>query len=504
MKRPAPHHFRISLPSSVRARLTLWYLAMMAFIVCLFGGSLYVTQTHLNADAAESRLETQLYQDSQRFAQTYRQTQLDRLAPTALRLNLSAQEMVLLLRPNGSVLDVRGSLTGSLIQQLQARAEQSAGMIDLAVPQNHSQSWWAGDTTYRILIMPVLNQNARVAILLVGLPRPHAIPLLVIWFFHGTLALLVAAIGGYWLAGKALRPVKMITRMANEMSATDLRRRLHLQRRDEFGELAATFDQMLARLEAAFKRQTQFTADASHELRTPLTIIDLEINRALTQLEQPEDYRHVLEQIQAENEQMAAIVKSLLLLARADTGQVILDLQEVDLSDIALASVERLLPLARQSQVTLATGDLPEVLVRGDPQYLGQMLSNLIENGIKYTSGSGTRVHVELACEEERWGIVRVQDDGPGISEDHLPSLFERFYRVDKARSRKPKGPEQSSKPGSAEPGGSGLGLSIAQWIVQAHGGEIRVESKIGTGSLFEVRLPLLNRAENEELMTNQ
>ncbi len=105
MKRPAPHHFRISLPSSVRARLTLWYLAMMAFIVCLFGGSLYVTQTHLNADAAESRLETQLYQDSQRFAQTYRQTQLDRLAPTALRLNLSAQEMVLLLRPNGSVLD---------------------------------------------------------------------------------------------------------------------------------------------------------------------------------------------------------------------------------------------------------------------------------------------------------------------------------------------------------------------------------------------------------------
>src|SRR2546421_12734956 len=498
MKRPVQH--RISLPSSVRARLTFWYLAMMAFIVCLFGGSLYVTQTHLNADAAESRLETQLYQDSQRFAQTYRQTQLDRLAPTALRLNLSPQEMVLLLRPNRSVLDVRGSVTGSLIQQLQARAEQSAGMIDLAVPQNHSQSWsgwWGGDTTYRVLIMPVLNQNARVAILLVGLPRPHSIPLLVIWLFHGTLAPLVAAIGGYWLAGKALRPVKMITRMANEMSATDLRRRLHLQRRDEFGELAATFDQMLARLEAAFKRQTQFTADASHELRTPLTIIDLEINRALTQLEQPEDYRYVLEQIQAENEQMAAIVKSLLLLARADTGQVTLDLQEVDLSDIALASVERLLPLARQSQVTLATGDLPEVLVRGDPQYLGQVVANLIENGIKYTSGTGTRVYVELACEKERWGIVRVQDDGPGISEDQLPSLCARFYRVDKARSRRPKEPEHSSKPGNAEPGGSGLGLSIVQWIVQAHGGEIRVESKIGAGSLFEVRLPLLNRAQD-------
>ena len=496
MKRPAQHHFRVSLTSSVRTRLTLWYLAMMAFITCLFGGSLYVAQTFLNADAAESRLEMQLYQDSQQFAQSYRQALPDRQALTALQLNQSWQEMVLLLRPDGSVLDARGPLTGSEIQQLRARAGQNPEMIDLTTSQNNSHGWWASDTTYRVLITPVLNQNTRVATLLVGLQRPHAIPLLVIWLFHGTLALLVAAIGGYWLAGKALRPVKMITRTANEIGATDLRRRLHLQQRDEFGELAATFDHMLARLEAAFKRQAQFTADASHELRTPLTIIDLDINRALTQLEQPEEYRQVLEQIQAENEQMTATVNSLLLLARADTGQMTLDRQEVDLSDIALASVERLLPLARQSQVTLATGDLPEVLVRGDPQYLGQMLTNLIENGIKYTSGTGKRVHVELACEQKRWGIVRVQDDGPGISDEHLPFLFERFYRVDKARSRRQKGSVQSSKPGREEPGGSGLGLSIGQWIVQAHGGEIRVESKIGAGTLFEVRLPLLNRVE--------
>src|SRR6266704_497430 len=405
MKRSTQHHFRVTLAHSVRTRLTLWYLAVMTFIIVIFGGSLYATQTFLNVDVAESKLETQLYQDSQRFAVTYRQALLDRQASTALHLNQSAQEMVLLLRPDGSVLDSRGPLTGSLIQQLQARAEQNSEVIDLAIPQDNSHhwwGWWAMNSTYRVLITPVLNQNARVATLLVGLQRPNSIPCLAIWRFWGTVALLVAAIGGFWLAGKALRPVKMITRLANEINATDLRRRLHLQRRDEFGELAATFDHMLARLEAAFKRQAQFTADASHELRTPLTIIDLEINRALTQLEQPEDYRHVLEQIQAENEQMAAIVKSLLLLARADTGQVTLDLQEVDLSDIALASVERLLPLARQSQVTLATGDLPEVLARGDPQYLGQVVANLIENGITYTSGTGTRVYVELACEQQR------------------------------------------------------------------------------------------------------
>jgi signal transduction histidine kinase len=131
------------------------------------------------------------------------------------------------------------------------------------------------------------------------------------------------------------------------------------------------------------------------------------------------------------------------------------------------------------------------MLVRGDPHYLGQMLTNLIENGIKYSSGSGKRVYVELASEEERWGVVRVQDDGPGVSEEHLPYLFERFYRVDKARSSRQKRTGQSSNPGHEEPGGTGLGLSIVQWIVRAHGGEIRVESTIGAGTFFEVRLPL-------------
>ena len=497
MKRAGRHRPRVPFTASVRVRLTLWYLAVMVFIVVVFGGSLYATQTFLNVNTAESMLEAQLYQDGQQFAATYKQAILAHETMTSVHPNLSSQEMVLLLGPDDRVLDTRGPLTSSLIQQLQARAGQNSGLIDLAVPQAHSHGWgwgqWNNSDDYRVLVTPVLNQNARVATLLVGLPRPTPTPLLMIWLFWGAMALLVAAIGGYWLAGKVLQPVKTITRTANEIHATDLRRRLHFQRQDEFGELAATFDHMLARLEAAFKRQTQFTADASHELRTPLTIMSLEINRALMQLEQPADYRQVLEQIQAENEQLMVMVNRLLLLARADTGQMTLEVQEVDLSDLALASVERLLPLARQHQTTLATGDLPEVLVRGDPRYLGQMLTNLIENAIKFSSGSGKRVHVELACEEDRWGVVRVQDDGPGIAEEYLPYLFERFYRVDKARSRREKELTQSSKQESEESSGTGLGLAIVQWIVQAHGGEVRVKSAIGTGSIFEVRLPLLN-----------
>jgi signal transduction histidine kinase len=181
----------------------------------------------------------------------------------------------------------------------------------------------------------------------------------------------------------------------------------------------------------------------------------------------------------------------------------VLHREEVDLSDIALACVERLLTLARQSQVTISTGELPELLVSGDPQYLSRMLMNLVENAIKYTSGIGTHVHIDLACEHAQWGVIRVQDDGPGIAEEHLPFLFDRFYRVDKARTHSSKEPSEA-RPARKAPGGTGLGLAITQWIAQAHGGSIRVESKIGAGSLFEVRLPLLKqeKQQDDKLMT--
>jgi heavy metal sensor kinase len=484
-----------SFISSVRARLTFWYLAVMAFIMILFGGSLYYT-TNLNSSLT-SQEETQLYQDARQLGASYRQAILSGRSPATQNETLSSDDFVLLLRPDGSVLDMRGTLPSSVVPQLQSRAQSGQALFDLTLPQSHNGGWWHNgwhswwNNDYRVLITPVLNGNTRIAILAIGLQKPFRAPLLIIWLFHGILGLLAAAIGGFWLAGKSLRPVKMITRMANEINASDLRRRLNLRRRDEFGELAATFDQMLGRLDAAFKRQARFTADASHELRTPLTIINLEINRALTQLSAPEEYRQVLELIQSENERMTAMVNSLLLLARADTGQIALHLEEVDLSDIAVDCIERLLPLARESGITLATGDLPELLVRGDKQYLGRMMLNLVENAIKHTRGIGKEVCVDLA-EKRGKGIIRVQDDGPGIEEEHLPYLFERFYRVDKARSHNKEKLQVAA--GVEEPGGTGLGLAIVQWIVQAHGGEVLVASKMGAGSSFEVHLPLVKQ----------
>ena len=307
--------------SSVRVRLTLWYFAIMVFVLIAFGGSLYGAENYLASYAIDAQLETPLYQDAQHLTDAYKQAILQQQPPSSAHVALSSGEIALLLRPDGSIWDTRGPLTNSAIQQLQAKAESSQPTFDMTLPLLGSDGQQIVNGDYRFVTMPMLNSNARIAILVLGLSREGQVHALLFWLIHAIVVLLVSLIGGYWLAGKALRPVKMITHMANEINASDLRRRLHLQRRDEFGELAATFDAMLARLEAAFKRQTQFTADASHELRTPLTIIDLEIHRALTQLQTPEEYRRVLAHLQAENEQMAYIVNNLLTLARADTGQ---------------------------------------------------------------------------------------------------------------------------------------------------------------------------------------
>ncbi|GCE08508.1 sensor histidine kinase [Dictyobacter aurantiacus] len=503
MKRRGFLHVFLAFWSSVRVRLMLSYLVVMAIIMVIFGGSLYASQVLFNPATAESNLEMQIYQEAQQLSAGYRQMLSLHQSPATLDKKLNSDEIVLLLDSSNAILDKHGTLPAVSIQQLQDKVRQGQAISDLTIPQSQGQDQHWGNwgynvnNNYRVVITPVLDQNKRIATLVVGLPRKAVMPLFVIWLFHGILGLLAAAIGGYWLAGRALRPVKMITRMANEINATDLRRRLNLNLRDEFGELAATFDQMLGRLDAAFRRQTQFTADASHELRTPLTIIDLELNRALTQPHNCEEHRQILELVQSENVHMTNIVNSLLLLARADTGQLTLQRQQVDLSDLALECVERLLPLAREHDIILATGDLPELLVNGDPHYLTRMMLNLIENAIKYTHGSGQRVHVELTAASDKWGMLRVQDDGPGISDEHLPYLFDRFYRVDRARSHNP----STSSGAQKEVGGTGLGLSIVQWIVQAHGGDVHVESQPGKGTLFEVRLPLLHIPASQEAL---
>ncbi|HLI51944.1 MAG TPA: HAMP domain-containing sensor histidine kinase [Thermomicrobiaceae bacterium] len=299
------------------------------------------------------------------------------------------------------------------------------------------------------------------------------------------LILLLTAAGGYWLASRAIRPVQAIAQTARDISETDLSRRLNLPNRDELGELAATFDRMLDRLQAAFERQQRFIGDASHELRTPLTIVNLEVEHALANPNLTAEQARMLSIIQAESAYMTRLVNNLLILARADAGQAVFQRESLDLSDLVLEVIERLAPLAAKQGIELRVGELPELLLVGDRLYLSQMLSNIVENAIKYTRCFGGWVQVSAGNDPAGLLVawVRVDDNGPGISLEHVPHLFERFYRVDQARA--------TSQHGFDGADGSGLGLAIVDWIVKLHGGRISLRSEPGRGTTVEVRLPL-------------
>jgi signal transduction histidine kinase len=283
-----------------------------------------------------------------------------------------------------------------------------------------------------------------------------------------------------WLADRAMRPVKTIAHTARTISESDLSRRINIKGQDELAELAGTFDDMLGRLQGAFDRQRRFVADASHELRTPLTIMNLEVGRVLSGDRTPNEYQHALQIVNTEGEHMTRLVNDLMTLARMDAGQAILQFENLDLSDVTVEAVERMSALAERQQVRLELRNLPELPVRGDRQYLVQMVSNLLENAIKY---GGKTVRIETGVRDDK-ALLRIADDGPGIASEHLPHLFERFYRVDQARTQHPNDDPTS-------PAGSGLGLSIVAWIVESHEGEIHAESKVGEGTIFEVVLPI-------------
>lgn len=290
------------------------------------------------------------------------------------------------------------------------------------------------------------------------------------------LTLLVAGGGGVFLAGRVLKPVQQITDAARDIEETDLSRRIGVNTRDELGQLALTLNQMIERLEKAFNRQREFTGDASHELRTPLSVIQAESTLALQRVRSPEEYQKSLESIAEEADHMARIIDQLLALARADSGHERLALEELDLNQPVreVAADMEALSRDRGLEFDLRLGD--PVIVRGHSGLLRQLLLNLVSNAVRYTPEGG-KVSI-AASASNGLGVVSVSDTGQGIPAQHLPHIFDRFYRVDKARSR--------------SEGGSGLGLSICKQVVELHGGRIEVESREGHGSTFTIMLPLL------------
>ncbi|MBP6470516.1 MAG: HAMP domain-containing histidine kinase [Chloroflexi bacterium] len=304
---------------------------------------------------------------------------------------------------------------------------------------------------------------------------------LLVGFAAATASLFLAV----WLTPGLFRPLDDIATVANQISrADDLSMRVpHSDRIDEIGVLARALNETLERLERLFQTQQRLLADVSHELRTPLTAIrgNVDLMRRMGDGD-PES----LGIIQEEVDRLTRLVGDLTLLARADAGGLPLNLKPVELDNLLFEVYRQVSLLNKPVEVVVAEVD--QVCVNGDPDRLKQLLLNLVENGMKYTPRGG-RVTVNLS-QTDGWAQMTIRDNGVGIPAEDLPFIFDRFYRVDKARNR--------------SQGGSGLGLAIAKWVAQAHGGDIQVESEVNVGTTFTVVLPLLEKEMGPEEMKQE
>lgn len=307
--------------------------------------------------------------------------------------------------------------------------------------------------------------------------------LLVLLLLALPIALFAGSYGGWVLVNQALRPVDRIRRAAERIGAGDLTERVPVpsqrgETSDEIGRLAVTFNQMIARLQAAFERQKQFTSDASHELRTPLAVMRGDIEIALRRERPVAEYQRVLTSNLEEIIRLSRLVEDLLMLARADASRIELRCEPVDLDQLCHKMVEYIAPLAEQRNQTLRyESDHQPATINADAQRIKQLLLNLLDNAIKYTDEGGA---ITLALRATKQDVtLTVSDTGRGIPPEDVPHIFERFFR-------------RSAKTADRSATGFGLGLSIVRWIVEAHGGKIDVASQLGKGTTFTVTFPAL------------
>lgn len=292
-------------------------------------------------------------------------------------------------------------------------------------------------------------------------------------------AIILSVLGGWFLANKSLKPVDKITKTARDITAQNLDQRIvTVDVDDEIGRLILTFNDMIGRLQSSFDQIKQFSIDASHELRTPLTVMRGELELALRSKQSNDAYRQILSSALDEILRMSSIIENLLLLAKGDIGKSTFKFEQVALAPIIKELHEDGEMLAERKHIRVTLESVEDLSVSGDTVRLRQLVLNLLDNAIKYTPENGT---VALSLVRENGSAkITVQDNGIGIPPEDQPKIFDRFYRVDKGRSR--------------EMGGTGLGLSIAQWITETHGGKIFVQSEVNKGSIFSVLLPLFRQ----------
>ncbi len=459
-------------PRNVRSRLTLWYVLVLATLLASYAGvaSLFLFLS-LREDFDHNLLQDVETVEGMLTKESNGLVSLHASHPDAAEPRIG--HFIEVWSPEGSLLYRSAALQGQTLGSPPGPEEGLHDPTPATTQLPNGTRVRLASSVYHVedqrVVLRVAYSEERLwrelgefgEVLLLGFP----------------IAVLLAGFGGYALARKALSPIDMMAIQTKKISAEKLGDRLSIENpEDELGKLGTVFNDMLGRLQAAFDQLRRFTADASHELRTPLTAIRSVGEVALQDQRSPAEYRDVIGSMLEEVDRLTRLSESLLALSRADAGHVQLQREDIPLVDLAkeASSVVEVLAEEKRQQIDIE-GD-PNLFVFVDRLILRQAMVNLLDNAIKY-SPPGSQILVRVQNEGDKQVFLDVVDQGPGIPSEHQAYVFDRFYRVDRARTR--------------EWGGAGLGLSITRWAVEAHGGDISFKSEEGQGSTFRVSLPV-------------
>jgi heavy metal sensor kinase len=461
---------------NIRWRLTLWYGAVLVAVLTAFGGAVYLMMRHGLLARTDAELEGEL------------QEMNDDIEMTEDWPQLSGRWSRRFARHGGYQFQVTG-VSGSTLARSQRFAAhglpvpsipRSLHRLDFeSVPLGARSVDLGPQGRWRVIaqLLPASGGPVVVQVAATLAPVDHELEeLLAVLLLTGPLALAGALGGGYLLARTALAPVDRMAAAADEITALRLDRRLDAPNPDdELGRLARTLNGMIARLQQSFEEIRRFTGDAAHELRTPLAVMRNAAEVALRLPRDSEQYRSVLEEMLEEIERLTRLSEQLLFLCREDARLVPMSRESVRLDGLVEEVADHLRVVAAEKGQTIAVDISGPCAVPGDEDQLRRLLFNLLDNAIKYTRNGGT-ISVHCANFGEKVRVV-VADNGIGIAAEHIPRIFDRFYRVDPARGRE-----------ATE--GIGLGLAICRSIVEAHGGCIEVESDVGRGTRVTLTLP--------------
>ncbi len=456
-------------PLSIKFKLTLWYLLFLLIVLLFFSLISYLLLARNIYHTNQNNIDTVT------FSVKYGTPISDETSNSSQAGSTDQIYLPLLAF----------SLDQDQIQQIQS---QAAAPLPVSTPQGvlsvdekafitpdmeGAQGIW-------LYYRPSANQPGFYEILAIIQPKSGVVDLIgdlkSVLIISTPLTLVLAGGLGYLLVKRMLKPIADITQTAQEIQRRDLSRRIKVKNNDELGQLSATLNQAFEHLQKSLERQRQFTNDASHELQTPLAIVKGEATLALTQERSKEEYQKALEAISQEISHISSIVSKLLTLARADNGTEQLNLANINLKAFLEELAADIQILSERKQLSFQADLSENLVIKGDEIQLRELFLNLLDNAIKFTP-TGGKINLSLKGQDETAKVI-IKDTGMGIPEEHLPHIFERFYRVNRTHN--------------GNDGGSGLGLAICQHIIEHHDGKIEVESKIGEGSIFTITFPLV------------